>query len=94
MAAKRERDPREPRPDEDPAAGLSDEERARIARRLSRLLQAGGAAFLAVVSLGLLPGILSTSSPALGRAASIAVWVIAPAVPIALLVFAALRLRR
>ncbi len=78
----------------EPAGEIPDEERARAARRLSRLLQAGGMAFLAVVSLGLLPGILSSAWPALERAASFAIWIVAPAIPIALLVFAASRLRR
>jgi hypothetical protein len=50
--------------------------------------------FLAVVSLGLLPAVLSTVWPALGRAATFAIWVVAPTIPIGLLVFAALRLRR
>lgn len=89
-------DPPETRgaPDRDPAAGLTDEERARAIRTLVRRLQAGGIAFLAVVCLGLLPGVLSTEWPALGRVATFAIWVVAPALPIALLVFAALRLRR
>ena len=78
----------------DPAAGLTDAERARAVRTLVRRLQAGGIAFLAVVCLGLLPAVLSTEWPALGRAATFAIWVVAPAIPIGLLVFAALRLRR
>jgi hypothetical protein len=78
----------------DPAEELSEAERGRALRKLSRLLQAGGMVFLAVVSLGLLPAVLSTVWPALGRAATFAIWVVAPTIPIGLLVFAALRLRR
>ncbi len=81
-------------PDPEREPELSDEERARIVRRLSRLLQAGGIAFLAVVSLGLLPRILSPAWPSLGRAISVAAWVLAPAIGIALLVFAVRGLRR
>lgn len=80
-------DPRDP-------GGFAEEERARAVRTLSRRLQAGGAVFLAVVALGLLPSVLSTVSPALGRAASVAAWVVAPLACLALLGFAALRLRR
>lgn len=78
----------------DPAAGLSEAERRRAVRALVRRLQVGGIAFVAVVCLGLLPAVLGAERPGLGRAATIAVWVVAPAIPIALLVFAALRLRR
>jgi hypothetical protein len=78
----------------DPAAGLTDAERARAIRTLVRRLQAGGIAFLAVVCLGLLPAVLSTEWPALGHAATFAVWIVAPAIPIGLLVFAAFRLPR
>jgi hypothetical protein len=81
-----ERDPRPP--DED------DPERARRLQRLSRYVQAGGVVFLAVVSLGLLPTILAASSPALGERAAMAVWLVAPAIPVGLLVVAALRLPR
>jgi hypothetical protein len=89
-------DPRGPRrdPDRDPAEGLSDAERARLAGTLVRRLQWGGAAFLVVLSLGMLPKVLSTWWPALGRAAGLAIWIVAPALVVALLVFAALRLRR
>jgi hypothetical protein len=69
-------------------------ERARRLRRLSAFLQAGGIAFLAVVSLGLLPTILAGSYPGAGEKAAVAVWILAPAVPIALLVVAAFRLPR
>ena len=51
-------------------------------------------AFLAVVCLGLVPAALSSASPALGRAATMAVLVLAPAIPVGLLVYAAIRLRR
>lgn len=81
-------------PDRDPAAGLTDEERARAVRRLVRRLQAGGIAFLAVVCLGFLPAVLSTEWPALGRAATFAIWIVAPAIPIGLLAYAAFRLPR
>jgi hypothetical protein len=89
-------DPGESRgaPGRDPAAELTDEERARASRRLVHRLLAGGIAFLAVVCLGMLPAVLGREWPGLGRAASIAVWFVAPAIPVALLVFAALRLRR
>ena len=84
-------DAREPGPDESPEAAA---ERARRLRRVSRFLQAGGIAFLAVVSLGLLPTILSATFPAAGAKAAVAVWILAPAIPIALLVVAAIRLPR
>jgi hypothetical protein len=71
-----------------------DAERERRLRRLVRPLQAGGIAFLVVVSLGLLPTIASSVSPALGRWLSVAVWFAAPAVGVGLLVVAAVRLRR
>lgn len=87
----------EGRPGADPAGpgGATDAERARQARRIGRALQAGGIVFLAVVSLGLLPRVLSAAWPSIGeeRAAMVA-WVAAPALTIALLVVAALRLRR
>ncbi len=88
-----------PRPDpdrsaRDPWAELTDEERARAKRTLLHRLQAGGLAFLAVVVLGLLPAALSAASPSLGRIAQVAVWFVAPAIPVGLLVFALLRLRR
>jgi hypothetical protein len=70
------------------------EERARRLRRLSAFLQAGGITFLAVVSLGLLPTILAASYPGAGEKVAVAVWILAPAVPIALLVVAAFRLPR
>jgi hypothetical protein len=69
-------------------------ERARRLRRAWALVQAGAIVFLAVVSLGLVPSILSSFFPALGPRAAVAVYVLAPAVPLALLVVAALRLRR
>jgi hypothetical protein len=72
----------------------ADEERARRLRRVWGLVQAGAAVFLVVVMLGLLPAILGEWSPWLGRHATVAVLILAPAVPVALLVVAALRLRR
>lgn len=81
-------------PERDPAAGLSDAERARATRRLVNRLLVGGIAFLTVVVLGMLPALLAKESPALGRAASIAAWFVAPAIGVAVLVFAALRPRR
>jgi hypothetical protein len=81
-------------PPRDPWAELTDEERARAKRTLLHRLQAGGLAFLAVVCLSLLPATLSTEWPALGRFARVAVWIVGPAIPVALLVFALLRLRR
>lgn len=84
-----------PEPDRyarDPWGELTDEERARAKRTLLHRLQAGGLAFLAVVVLGLLPAALSGSP--LGGFARVAVWFVAPAIPVGLLVFALLRLRR
>ncbi len=86
--------PDSPRRDRDPWAELTDEERARAKRTLVHRLQAGGLAFLAVVCLGLLPSVLGAEWPGLGRAARVAAWFVAPVIPVALLVFAALRLRR
>ncbi len=89
-------DPRDPRgaPERDPAAGLTEEERARATRRLVHRLLVGGIAFLAVVVLGMLPALLSPRWPALGRAAAVAAWFLAPAIGVALLVFAVVRPRR
>jgi hypothetical protein len=86
----------EPRgaPERDPAEGLTDEERRRAVRTLVRRLQVGGIVFLAVVCLGFVPAALASVWPAAGRVATAAVLVLAPAIPIGLLVFAALRLRR
>jgi hypothetical protein len=81
------------RPERTPG-DIDEAERARATRTLVRRLQLGGIVFLAVVSLGLLPAALAAVSPALGRAASGAAWVVAPLLTVALLVFAALRLRR
>lgn len=81
------------RPERTPG-DLDDAERARATRTLVTRLQVGGIVFLAVVLLGLLPPVLSAVSPALGRAASGAAWVIAPLLAVGLLAFAALRLRR
>jgi hypothetical protein len=71
-----------------------DPERARRLRRIGGLLQAGGIVFLAVTALGLIPSIVGASFPALGARLSVLVWIVAPAIPIALLVVAAVRLRR
>ncbi len=81
-------------PERDPVAELTDEERTRATRRLVHRLLWGGIAFLAVVVMGGLPALLSKESPALGHAASIAAWFLAPAIGVALLVFAVVRLRR
>jgi hypothetical protein len=81
-------------PEQDPAAELTDEERARATRRLVRRLQWGGIVFLAVVILGTLPAALAPRWPELARAAVTAAWFVGPLLGIALLVFAALRLRR
>ncbi len=69
-------------------------ERVRRLRRFSTWAQAGGIVFLAVVSLGLLPTVIGAAFPALGPKAALAAYVLAPAIPIALLVVAAIRLRR
>ena len=66
-------------PDRDPAEGLSDAERARLAGTLLRRLQWGAAAFIAVLCLGMLPKVLSAWWPAAGRAAGLAAWIAAPA---------------
>ena len=88
-------DPRAPAPEgNEPSSPELDAERARRARRFAAYAQAGGIAFLAVVALGLLPTILAASYPAAGEKAAIAIWVAAPAIPIALLVVAAFRLPR
>jgi hypothetical protein len=81
-------------PEHDPLPDEDDPERARRLRRVWTLVQAGGAVFLVVAMLGLVPAILADSFPALGRGATVAVLILAPAIPIALLVVAALRLRR
>jgi hypothetical protein len=79
-------------PDREPP-GL-EEERARRLSRFSAWAQVGGLVFLAVVSLGFLPRILSSAFPALGEAAEIPVVLLAVAVPLVLLVVAAFRLPR
>jgi hypothetical protein len=87
-------------PDRDPAAPQLEDspeleaERARRARRFAAYAQAGGLVFLAVASLGLLPTILAASYPAAGERAAILVWIVTPAIPIALLVVAAFRFPR
>ncbi len=88
--------PGEPRraPEQDPAAELTEEERALATRRLVHRLLWGGIVFLVVVALGLLPAALSTAWPAAARAAAIAAWFVAPVLGVALLVFAWVRLRR
>lgn len=85
---------RDPAPPEVRDSAELEAERARRARRFAAYAQAGGIAFLAVVALGLLPAILSASYPAAGARASILVWIVTPAIPIALLVVAALKLPR
>ncbi len=85
------RDPVDPELEDSPEL---EAERARRARRFWAYAQAGGIAFLAVVSLGLLPAVLSESYPAAGEQAALLVWIVAPAIPIGLLVVAALRLPR
>ncbi len=80
------------RPDEPPE--IPDEERERVTRAILRRLQWGGAVFLAVVALGLLPAWLSQRWPELGRFAAVAIWIVAPVLGIGLLVLAAFRLRR
>ncbi len=91
-----EPDPRETpgAPVRDPRADVTAEEYARAKRRLVNRLQAGGIVFLAVVVLGMLPAVLASRSPALGHAATVAAWFVAPVLGLALLVFAVLRLRR
>jgi hypothetical protein len=84
----------DPLPEERTPADITEEERKRALRRLVRLLQVGGITFLVVVVLGLLPGALEKVSPELAAFTSKAIWVLAPILPIVLLVFAARRLRR
>ncbi len=79
----------DPRPPE-----LDEEERRRVRRKLVAALQAGGIVFLAVAALGLVPRWLADSHPALAHAAAVAAWILAPLLGLALLVVAALRLRR
>ena len=86
--------PERPALESEPDSPELDAERARRARRFAAYAQAGGIAFLAVVSLGLLPTILAASYPGAGEKVAVAVWILAPAVPIALLVVAAFRLPR
>lgn len=82
-------------PDLDPlGTDKDDPDAARRLRRTWQAVQAGGIAFLAVALLGLLPTIIYAWFPALGPQAAVAVWIVAPAIPIALLVLAALRLPR
>ncbi len=80
------------RPDEPPE--LTDEERSRITRALLRRIQWGGFVFLVVVALGTVPALLSDRWPALAHFAAIAIWIVAPALGVGLLVLAAVRLRR
>ncbi len=86
--------PERPVLESEPDSPELDAERTRRARRFAAYAQAGGLVFLAVVSLGLLPAILSASYPAAGEKAAVLVWILTPAIPIALLVVAALRLPR
>jgi hypothetical protein len=86
--------PERPALESEPDSPELDAERVRRARRFGAYAQAGGLAFLAVVSLGLLPTILAASYPAAGAQAAVLVWIVTPAIPITLLVVAALRLPR
>ena len=83
-------DPEERAPDPE----ALDRERKRRLRRFLLWAQAGGLVFLAVATLGLLPRIIASALPAAGPTVAVAVWVIAPALSIALLVVAAFRMRR
>jgi hypothetical protein len=87
------RDERGP-PAGDDAPVLDDAERERRSRRVVRALQAGAIVFLAMVALGLIPEAVARLSPAQGEKAALLVWFVAPAIPLALIVVAALRLRR
>lgn len=97
MTADRSTGPGRGGPEREPDLARLDEQdpdRPRRLRRLGMLLQAGGIVFLAVAALGLIPTIVSSSYPALGARLAVLVWIVAPAIPIALLVVAAFRLRR
>jgi tetratricopeptide (TPR) repeat protein len=59
-----------------------------------RMLQLGGALFLAVVALGLVPPLVGRGFPGAGRAAAAAVWLFALLVPVALLLWSGVRLAR
>jgi precorrin isomerase len=71
-----------------------DAERERRLRRAWGLAQAGVAVFLAVVAIGLVPTVLTYWFPALGARAWVLAMIVAPAVAVAFVVVAALRLRR
>jgi uncharacterized membrane protein YqjE len=81
-------------PEREPDSPELEEERARRLARFSRWAQAGFLAFLAVVALGFLPSVIAAVWPAARHEATVLVMIVAPAVPIVLLVVAALRLRR
>jgi hypothetical protein len=83
----------DPAPDREPPE-LDEDERRRQLARFSRWAQAGGIAFLAVISLGMLPRILAVVFPGLGDVAAVPVMLLAIAVPIFLLIVAAFRLPR
>lgn len=57
-------------------------------------LQAGGLVLVAVLLLGVLPGLLARISPEAGRIVAAGRWIAAPVLVVCLLVIAVLRLRR
>jgi tetratricopeptide (TPR) repeat protein len=59
-----------------------------------RMLQLGGALFLAVVGLGLVPSAVGQAFPRAGRAAVAAVWLFALLVPVGMLLWSGVRLSR
>ena len=73
---------------------IPDDERRRITGAILRRVQWGAAVFLVVVTLGALPEVLSRRWPAAGLFAAKAIWIVAPALTIAMLVVAAFRMRR
>jgi hypothetical protein len=77
-----------------PPPEQDDAERERRLRRAWRLAQAGGAVFLLVAAIGLLPAIVAPWFPSLGTRPAVVAMIVGPAVAVAFLVVAALRLRR
>jgi len=59
-----------------------------------RMLQMGGALFLSVVALGLVPSLVGRTFPQAASAAATAVWLFALLVPVGLLLWSAVRLSR